>query len=332
MALLAGPVVARLESEAYDAGPPAPSVPADASSSTRPALVRPAVVRPIVVGVDGSAASSAAVVWAAVEAARDARPLHLVHAFEVAGATTSPMVVAPLAWYDPQWSLKAAAEVVGTVAPEVPTTSTQSNQPPAETLVSASYEAGLVVVGTRGHTAVGALVLGSTAARVAAHAHCPVVVVRESPRVDAARRVVVGIDGSPASSTALAFAAGWAADHGCLLVVTHLWTGDLTVDAVRVTQEVREEIRATLVRGQMEVAEALLQPVRRAHPGLPVDVLVDTGAPEEALVAQSGDAQLVVVGSRGRGLLKGLVIGSVSEHVLHHAHCPVVVVPSPVAV
>jgi len=324
--IVSGSVVTRLEGASYEG--PRTTTHDDGTSYDVPSAP---VVRPLVVGVDGSEAGLLALEWAAAEAAREGRPLHLLHAFEVAGATASPLVVAPLAWYDPVWSLTAAAERLGAIAPYVPTTSSQSNEPPAQALVRASHDAALVVVGTLGHTAVGALIVGSTAARVAAHALCPVAVVRELPRPTAAERVVVGLDGSPSSTAALLFAARWAVEHGCRLSVMHAWPGDITVDDIRAVDTVRDEIRASVTRGQVELTEALLQPARTSFPDLPIDVTVPPGDPGGALVDGSDDAQLVVVGSRGRGLLKGLVLGSVSEHVLHHAHCPVVVVPSGVA-
>ncbi len=321
--IVSGSVVTRLEAASYEAVQTESHE--EAQSHAEPP---PAVVRPIVVGVDGSGAGGLALDWAAAEAGRARRPLHLLHAFEMDAVTVSPLVVAPMAWYDPQWSLTQAAERLAAIAPDLPTTSSQSNETPTQALVRASHDAALVVVGTRGHTAAGALVVGSTAARVAGHAVCPVVVVRVAPRPSAAPRVVVGLDGSPSATSALRFAARWASEHGCRLSVVHAWPGDITIDDVRAVESVRDEIREAVRRGQVELTEAMLQPARTAFPGLPVDVLVPAGGPGGALVDASEDATLVVVGSRGRGLFKGLVLGSVSEHVLHHAHCPVVVVPS----
>ncbi|MDQ2756939.1 MAG: universal stress protein [Actinomycetota bacterium] len=321
--VVSGSVVTRSEAESFEAAR------TESHEGVTPYDEPPApVVRPLVVGVDGSEVGMLALEWAAAEAAREGRPLHLVHAFEADGATVSPLVVAPLAWYDPEWSLRTAAERLGEIAPDLATTSTQSNEPPTQALIRASHDAALVVVGTRGHTAATALVVGSTAARVAAHAACPVAVVRERALSSAAQRVVVGLDGSPSSSAALGFAARWAAEHGCRLTVVHAWPGDITVDDIRAVATVRDEIRAAVTRGQVELTEALLQPARTTFPDLEIDVDVPAGDPGGSLVDESEDALLVVVGSRGRGLFKGLVLGSVSEHVLHHAHCPVVVVPS----
>lgn len=328
--IVTGSVVTRLEAASYEAS--RDSVSTAPVSGPFDDVVTAPVVRPLVVGVDGSETGALALGWAAAEAAREGRPLHLVHAFEVSGATVSPMTVAPLAWYDPEWSLRDASERLSTIAPDVPTTSSQSNEPPTQALVRASHDAALVVVGTRGHTAAGALVVGSTAARVAGHAVCPVVVVHALPRAAAPPRVVVGLDGSPGSMRALRFAARWAVEHGYRLAVIHSWPGDLTIDDIRATESVREEVRASLQQGQEELAEALLQATRSTFPDLPIDVVAPSGDAGGVLVDQSEDAQLVVVGSRGRGLLKSLVLGSVSEHVLHHAHCPVAVVPSRAAI
>jgi nucleotide-binding universal stress UspA family protein len=185
----------------------------------------------------------------------------------------------------------------------------------AAVLCERSHDADMVVVGSRGSGGIAGMLLGSVSWQVAAHAHCPVVVVRGHWRLAggyAPGAVVVGTDGSAASDAALGFGFEEAALRGApLLAVSALADapgclgGDL---------KLQEDVEQAITRHEKEYPEvAVLRQVAQ-------------GGARAALLAAAHDAQLLVVGSRGRGGIKGMLLGSVSQAVLHHAPCPVAVV------
>lgn len=288
----------------------------------------PADVRPVVVGVDGSQASDRALDWAIDEAQRRGLPLRLLHAREVMAYSASVLPVDPVGWDDPQWVLQAAHARVTELAPQQVLVKEDVLGTPASTaLITASSRADTIVVGARKHGTLGAVVLGSTSLRVASHAACPVVVIHDVPPVTATSpRIVVGVDGSRTSDDALAYAFERAHEQGLPLTVVHAWPGDLTVEIMRVTEAIADEVRAAAVNAQLAAVQAQLAPWRARLPDVAVHVVLPAGNPQQALVEESATASLVVVGSRGLGSLRGMFLGSVSEGVLHHAHCPVAVV------
>ncbi len=206
----------------------------------------------------------------------------------------------------------------------MPLTRTVLTGYPTTVLVAESATAPLVVVGDRGLGGFEGLLVGSVAPALAAHAHCPVVVVRGlgagTPAPEGGP-VVVGVDGSPTSESALGFAVEEALALGASLVAVHAWQDVAVGDArgrLLHTDSVADEARAGLDEG--------LAPWRAKHPELVIEPVVVRDRPARALVRHSAGAQLVVVGSRGRGPLAGLLLGSVSQAVLHHAAGPVAVV------
>jgi nucleotide-binding universal stress UspA family protein len=144
-------------------------------------------------------------------------------------------------------------------------------------------------------------------------------------------RIVVGVDGSPASEAALRFAAEEARFRGATLRVVHAWRIPLSVAAPEpsilgyavLPEASVEEMRATFE----EEAKRLLDSAVEGIEGLDVEPLLVEDAPAQALIRASADADLLVVGSRGRGGFKGLLLGSVSQQCAHHSSCPVVIVP-----
>lgn len=280
--------------------------------------------RPIVVGVDGSSDSDAALEWAADEAASRHLPLHVLHS-----TSLEPLVaLAVLATDDDESTTddvtdKAVARVAE-LQPGLDVTPMASLGQAARDLVAASRSADTVVVGARGTTGVRAA-LGSVSLQVAMHADCPVVVVKRGPdRPDGP--VVVGVDGSPISGAALAHAFKRASERDHKLVVVYAWHLEV-VDGIVATTPGSEQYQLVERRAR-EVADTMVEPLARAHPEVEVEVQVIHARPADALVevASKTGASAVVVGARGRGGFRGLLLGSVSHEVLHRADVPVVVV------
>uniref|UniRef100_UPI0034DDF51A universal stress protein n=1 Tax=Geodermatophilus amargosae TaxID=1296565 RepID=UPI0034DDF51A len=191
---------------------------------------------------------------------------------------------------------------------------------PAESLVVRAEGARLLVVGSRGRGAVASALLGSVALHVSAHAPCPVVVVHAGLPASVSR-VVVGIDDSSVSRAALAEAVGYARGLGA------------RVEAVLVCQPVTywsDAVPAPPVGETLEAAreraDRMVAAVLGPRPHADVDVAVVTGSPGDVLVRTAEGAGLLVVGSRSRSRLAGLLLGSVALHCVVHASCPVMVV------
>lgn len=274
--------------------------------------------RGVVVGYDGSQQSGVAVRWAAAEARLRGVPLTVVHAWE-AFTAVGPMAI-------PVADLRAAAQEV--VAEGAKLAREEAGEVHAvlgrggstTALLEASRGADLVVVGSRGRGGFTGLVLGSTGLELAGHGPCPVVVVRE-PR--AGGPVVVGVDGSAASLEALGLAFAEAALRGAELVAVVAWPADADTGGAPLVDAdaLREVARERLAR--------LVEPWRERYPGVPVRTEVFIGPPREVLLGAAKDARLLVVGSRGLGGFRGLLLGSVSHALLQHAACPVAVAHAP---
>lgn len=287
--------------------------------------------RPVVVGVDGSADSHRAVAWAAREAALRGLPLRVVHVF------AWPLVDVPLGPSDygpPDGAFSneakryvddAVAHATAT-APDVTVSGEVITGTPVPTLVTESRHASVVVVGHRGLGGFSGLLIGSVGVGVAAHAACPVVVVR--PRTTeqgpTAHHVVVGVDGSPESEQAVAFAFEEASLRGVGLTAVHRWTAPTSVapgDMLPLVYDVdavdREETRL--------LAE-LLSGWSAKYPDVDVHRRVVHARAAHTLVRASAGAELVVLGSRGRGGFSGMLLGSVSQALIHHAGCPVAII------
>jgi nucleotide-binding universal stress UspA family protein len=204
----------------------------------------------------------------------------------------------------------------------------------ASALVDASQSAALVAVGNRGHGDLVGTLLGSVAFGVTAHAHCPVAVVRGgSMRVPGpAAPVVVGVDGSPAADAAVDEAAEVAERAKAPLhvvaayqVVVTGWVGVTPWTVVYPEEELAEAAEGTAKAALDRARER----IRRRHPGLTVEYAAVRDRAADALVDRSRTAGVVVVGSRGRGGFRSLVMGSVSRGVAHAAESPVLVVHAP---
>lgn len=278
----------------------------------------------VVVGVDGSPQSMDAVEAAAVEAARRHRPLRIVHAL------TWPALPVPLPPGMTQTTpgavreqadayLAEAARAAGKVAADIALTTELIAGRPATVLTDLSRQADLIVVGERG---LGGLLFGSVASHLASHADCPVVVVRGQPRTSGP--VVVGVDGAGDSVGALDFALEEASLRGTSLVALHAWGGGDWTE-LNSGLPMTYEFWSGETQEERVLAEAMAGATTR-YPDVPVRRQVVRGHAGSLLTDWSQHAQLVVVGDRGHTGLTGLMLGSVSQHLIFHAGCPTTIV------
>lgn len=288
---------------------------------------------PVVVGVDGSSAALAAVDVAAREARiRDAE-LHIVHAF-VWPALHVPRGTSPLG--PPAGAVRERveqilAEALGRARAAAPGVQASHGVIAGEAVTALEAEsrtAQLLVVGHRGPDGFVHVLLGSTAVHLAAHASCPVMVVRGRPQPSGP--VLVAVDGSSQGEAAVAFAFTEAALRGAELVALHAWTTwtDAEKPAPGRPLEIVDligDVRQLQATEERLLAEAL-SGHRARYPDLTVHPRLVRGRTRPALIEATGSAQLIVVGARGLGGFTGLLLGSVSQSVLHHAQCPVTVV------
>lgn len=282
----------------------------------------------VVVGFDGSAAAREAARWAAAEARARGRGLALVHAL-LPPVTTGGLGVGLPPSLDVIEALeRQAGDELAEVAAEfgdVDVTTRVAIGAPSAVLLEATEDAELVVVGSRGRGGFKGLLLGSVGAQVAAHAQCPVIVHRGVPPAGVAR-VVVGLDGSPAASSALEFAFEAASRHRASLVAVHAW--DVPSYDLIVVPEGPVPVPLTDVAdGEVRLAAEALAGYRDRYPDVDVEERLVRSPAVPALVEVAKDASLLVVGTRGRSPLLGTLLGSVSNGVLHKATVPVAVVP-----
>ena len=281
----------------------------------------------MVVGVDGSSHSDAALVWAACRAEASSRPLLVVHALGspmsgdlLAGPEVSRAEVSrELAVKEATRMTENAVVLARRAAPGLVVDVEIKDLDAREALIARSGTAGMVVVGTRGHGRVTALLLGSVSTAVATHARGAVAVVRR--RETTSHDVVMGIAGDGSDEAALRFAADLATEGGVDLHVVHAWSDhDTFID----TQAYEQRLES--VDQHERIASEALAGLSQTHPDLRVHVAFPDQSAARALVARSRSAECLVLGSRGRHGLVG-VLGSVSRAVVERAHCTVVVIP-----
>lgn len=283
--------------------------------------------RTVVVGVDGSDESLRAVRFGVAEAARLRVPLQLVNAFDqatdrVVGQPTLGTRDRDISLAQAHRAVAAAATIAESEAPGVEIEQHVVVGFPVEVLVDESRRAHLLVVGNRGLSRIEGMLVGSVSVALAAHADCPVVIVRgpeHDDDPDRIRPVVLGVDGSPAGEAAVDFAFDEAAYRRAPLVAVHAWTPDPFASGSAGTDDTEVLAR--------EVLAERLAGWGQKHPDVTVVRTVLQDRPLPALVRESARAQLVVVGSRGHGVLAGAVLGSVGHALVHRAPCPVAIVP-----
>ena len=283
--------------------------------------------RGVVVGIDGSDSALRAVRWAADEANRRQEPLRLVTVFSwteehVVGMPGLGSQYRDVLLRQAQAALAKAVAVAQERQPGLEISHELRTGFPIGTLADEARRARLMVVGDRRSNSITGLLAGSVAVALAAHAACPVVVVRgdEQPGSQALP-ILLGVDASPVSEAAIAFAYEAAAERGVPLVAVHSWMEEFAAPALTSMifrsedQAYEEELLAQRLAGWAQKYSDV-QVTR---------VVVHDGAARR-LIEMSQSAQLVVVGSRGHGGFAGLVLGSVSNALVHRSACPVAVV------
>jgi nucleotide-binding universal stress UspA family protein len=286
------------------------------------------VMHEIVVGADGSEHSLRAVQWAADEAARRAAALRIVYAMApwLFDTPVDPRVAAVRDWLREggQEIVDRAVDRARSRAPGLVVSAELVPGGPARALLTAARDATMVVVGGQGAGGLTGLLLGSVALQVVSHAPCAAVVVRSlEPEVN--REIVVGVDGSPSCTGAIGFAFQEAALRLARLRAVLAWSHPASAGRGDVQPLVYD---VELVAGDEErVLVECLAGWRERFPDVEVVHDVIQARPIRALAGASAGADLLVVGTRGRGGFAGLILGSVSHAMLHRAHCPVAIVP-----
>lgn len=294
----------------------------------------------VVVGYDGSTCGDFAVDWATREASGRGLPLTVLAAANATGYY--PGHVGSTAWL-PDTVMEHAAELAGKGAerarrtdPDLDVRVEVDPGGPSRALVHASRTAAMLVVGSRGHGELVGDLLGSVATPVAAHAECPVTVVRgdRSRAIDGTHPVVVGVDGSAGGDVALDEAADHARAHGAELhLVSSFHMPEMQTWQAEYWAAMRPgHTPADAARGAaQELLDAARERVLERAPELVVVTHAVEGKPATVLHDAAWDAGLLVVGSRGHGGFSSLLLGSVSRKAVHHSPCPVLVVHSPTA-
>jgi len=296
----------------------------------------------VLVGVDGSVASLHALDWAAAEATTHGQGLRIVCSYALPSFAAASLDGGFAALDDSaiqQGARAVLAEAIDRVSGRGLTiTSSVATGDAAGVLVELSRNAALLVVGTRGRGGFADRLLGTVSSALPAHAFCPTVVVPlrgetrgeasrgdvEQAAVAPVRKIVVGVDGSPQADLALRYAireaTGWGAE---LIAVAGVPLGQGAGILAWMPAAIdREQVLKDMAEGLNVVVDRALV----SHPGLHVRRLVLDGTGAELLTEFSTATDLIVVGSRGRGGFTGLLLGSTSQAVLHHAVCPVMVV------
>ncbi|MGY3556473.1 universal stress protein [Williamsia sp. R60] len=286
---------------------------------------------PTVVGVDGSSTALDAVRWAAHDAV-----LHHSELMLVSSICPPANAMLPTSYYE---ALQSDAERALTEAKALALQAVDDSaglhvstsvvsQPPIPALLELSRTARMVVTGSRGLGRINRALLGSVASALASHSHSPLTVVREWAASDQAGRktIVVGTDGSSASQAALEMAFEQAAARGVGLTAVHAWSdGDFAL--VHANQGLEPWAWPTVREEAEGVLERSIGDLRQKYPHVQVRAVAVRDRPVQALLDHAQAAQMVVVGSHGRGGFAGMLLGSTSRKVLHSALCPVMIVP-----
>jgi nucleotide-binding universal stress UspA family protein len=286
----------------------------------------------IIVGVDGSAPSIVALRWAAFEARRRKAEMVAVSCYSVPvyGSPEGAVYPTPddidMFRESATAIVERAAQTVADIDPAIVVEGVSAMAPATIAISDAARPGDEIVVGATGHTGVIDGLLGSVAMSVVHRSHVPVIIVPAKPVAEIGptmKKIVVGVDGSPASLQALEWAYNEALVSGAELTAVHGWIYPYSGAHTSVS-----EPRTQMQLDAMEELKASLESLgpRLSGGSLHVHARLVEQSPAEALLEESKDADLVVVGSRGRGAVRSTLLGSVSRTVAQHATCPVAVI------
>ncbi len=282
-----------------------------------------------VVGVDGSQASEKAVRWAAHAAVAEDGELRLLCAYDASVSNYAPGLVIPRDVVDAivaeaQETVDTASKIAAEQAPDVRLKTQVVEGDAAAALLKAGQDS-TIVLGTRGLGSVRSLLFGSVSIAVAAHHHGSVVVVEGESELNPDGPVVVGVSDEEISDAAVAEAFRQASLRNTKLIAVHTWS-QLDADALH-GYGIEPDAIARISDDAVEALAERMAGYATDYPDVETERRVLPDEPAKAVIEAAGDAaSLIVVGSRGRGGFRGLLLGSTSQKVLHHAACPVMVV------
>jgi nucleotide-binding universal stress UspA family protein len=276
----------------------------------------------VLVGVDGSAAGERALRWAAEEARLRRMPLTVCHAWHwpYPVKPSGPSAIDTVRRMG-QHVLEKSVMIARETSPRTLVRGRLASGPAPEVLVNQSQNAALALIGSHGLHEAAELAAGSSAVRLPAYAHCPVIVVRNT--ADRGRPVVVGVDGSAASEAALAFGFEEAALRGqSLIAIYGVWEPEAVASAEMSMVIDPDQLRETASRR----LERTVSPWREKYPYVDARTSLVMRTPRHALMEAAGRSGLLVVGGRGLGGVAGLRLGAVSSAMLQQAPCSIAIV------
>lgn len=283
---------------------------------------------PVVVGVDGSDEATTAAIWAGVIAEKFDAPLHIVHATPDTGRLFSDAAAAIRASLIAEQqksadaTLESVQKAVRTRTGKLTITAERFDESASKVLTDLSQDARLVVLGSKEVSPSAALLLGSTTVAVTTHSSCPVVTWRGGITAPTDQPIVLGVDGEQTGTAAFRNAFEFADRFGVPVHAINAWPGRRVLGGI--------EIPALIDWGAVEAAQwqyvmGSVEPWSEKYPAVEVRYFIETAGAGQALLRHAAEAQLVVVGNRGRGLLAGALLGSTSLNLLHHSPIPVMV-------
>jgi nucleotide-binding universal stress UspA family protein len=293
-------------------------------------MINRTMSKQLVVGIDGSNHSARALEFAAAEAVLAGRELEILHALEVPTPVDfyGVQVAAPDATSMQGYAeelLASAEKQVRSLQPDLTVRTRYEIGSPTWVLAEASTDAAGVVVGSRGLGAVGSAVLGSVSSRLATHAECPLFVVGDQDQLPDTGPIVIGVDDSDFSSAACRFALEEAVLRRTTVRAVTAYR--IPALAVPVEPQLITELKES---ERIEAGKLITEIVRRSRTPQTQDVEVEAvaveGAPADVILDQARDAQLIVLGSHGKGLVRRLLLGSVGQQVLQDADRPVAII------
>ncbi len=284
----------------------------------------------IIVGIDGSDSSFEALRWAAYEARRHDVGIRVIACYTAPtyggldGAVYPSSVDIDVLKEEATADVHKAMEAVAAIDPRIVVDGTTLLSSAVVGIAESAMPGDEIVVGATGRTGLLNGVIGSVAAGLTHRAHVPVIVVPAGrPSLEAVKRIVVGVDGSPESLAALEWSYAEALASSAKLTVVHAWEYPYDVSRSSM-REIRKPMEMTAIK-ELQTSLESLGP-RLTDGSVHIRPKLCEGAPTAALMTEACDADLIVVGSRGRGGLRSLLLGSVSRTMLHRALCPVAVV------